>query len=170
MLFKTGDAVVHPIRGAGIVMSVEERKWHGGKDRYYRIRLLGHPSTKLMIPTTAARQIGLRRAISKSKLGKLWHVLHSDPRKLPGDHKERYQVLKDRLATGDVFQVAEVVRDMAWRQHRENRLTTVGKQLYKQAIRLLAGEIAVTLGVGFEDAEVEVRQRLLGSPSLATVQ
>jgi RNA polymerase-interacting CarD/CdnL/TRCF family regulator len=82
---------------------------------------------------------------------------------LPTEHKERYQLLEDKLHAGDVLQVAEAVRDMAWRRHREGRLTTRGKRMYEEGMTLLAGEIAAAKGIGIEDAEVQVRDRLLES-------
>jgi CarD family transcriptional regulator len=160
MTFKTGDAVVHPLRGAGIVISVEERQWHGHKHLYYRIRLLDQPGTRLMIPTSAAKERGLRHAISQSNMNEMWCVLGAAPNILPNDHKERYQLLEDKLHTGDAFQVAEVVRDMAWRLQRKGRLTTVGKRRYKEGIRFLAGEIAAVEGIEIVNAEAQVLARL----------
>jgi CarD family transcriptional regulator len=170
MAFKTGDVIVHPTRGAGIVTGIKERKWRGDRAQYYKIKLLSQPGTKLMIPTKAARKIGMRRAISRIKLRKLWRVLLADPNKLPSDHKERYQLLKDKLGTGDIFQVAEVVRDMAWRQRQKNHLTTVGKRIYDEGLKFLVGEVAAVQDVDFADADSEVRQRLLGSLASATPQ
>jgi CarD family transcriptional regulator len=160
MTFKTGDAVVHPLRGAGIVISVEERQWHGHEHLYYRIKLLDHPGTKLMIPTSTAKKLGLRLAISQSNVNKVWGVLRAAPNVLPNDHKERYQLLEDKLHTGDAFKVAEVVRDMAWRLQRKGRLTTVGRRRYKEGIRFLAGEIAAVEGIEMVNAEAQVLARL----------
>ncbi len=158
--FKVGDAIIHPIRGAGIVERVEERPWRGKSDWYYRIRLMNHHATSLMVPINVAEEIGLRLAIPESKLNQVWRVLSDDPTKLPNDHKIRYKLLKEKLHTGDVFQVTEVVRDMAWRQQREGRLNTVGKRIYEESIKLLAGEIAATQGTDVVNAEARVRDRV----------
>jgi CarD family transcriptional regulator len=159
-MFKEGDAVVHPIRGAGVVKRVEEREWRGADALYYRIGLLSQPGSSLMIPVGAAEDLGLRRAASQSRLSKVWKVLGTDPEKLPKEHKERYQLLEDKLHAGDVLQVAEAVRDMAWRRHREGRLTTRGKRMYEEGMTLLAGEIAAAKGIGIADAEIQVRDKL----------
>jgi len=159
-MFKAGDAVIHPVRGAGIVIRIEERQWRGSNDLYYRIRLLGQPDIGLMIPVGVAKTIGLRSAIPPSRLERVWRVLRADPNTLPTDHKKRHQVVKEKLHAGDVFQAAEAVRDMAWRQQREGSLTTVGKQMYKEGMMLLAGEIAAAQGIELADAEVQVRARL----------
>ena len=159
MRFTTGDAIVHPIRGAGIVERIVERTWHGNAELYYRIRLLGQSGTMLMIPTSVAEKRGMRCAISRSKIGQLWSTLLAAPVNLPDEHKELQQFLQDKLGTGDIFQVAEVVRDMAWRQWK-TRLSATGKQVYKEGIRFLAGEIAATQDIEFADAETQVRARL----------
>jgi CarD family transcriptional regulator len=168
-MFKAGDAVVHPVRGVGVVEGVERREWRGSSDLYYRIRLLAQQGTSLMIPITAADTLGLRRAIPRSKLGQVWRVLRANPETLPTHHKKRYKLLEEKLHTGDVFQVAEVVRDMAWRRQRKGRLNTMGKRMYKQGIVLLAGEIAAVKGIGLADAELQVRARLSESLSSTNV-
>ena len=164
-MFEAGDAIIHPVRGAGVVVRVEERRWHGSNALYYIIKLLGQPGTKLMIPASAAETLGLRHTIPRSKLSKVWHVLRAVPRTLPSDHKKRYELLDDKLHTGDVFQVTEIVRDMAWRQQREGKLTMMGKQRYEEGMRILAGEIATVQGIDLEDAEAQVRARLSESMS-----
>jgi CarD family transcriptional regulator len=168
-MFESGDAVFHPARGAGIVRGVEERRWRGDNALYYTIELLGQPGTKLMIPASAAKEIGLRRAMSRTKLKKVWRVLGGDPRKLPADHKDRYELVKDKLHGGDVFEVAEAVRDMAWRQEREGHLTTRGKRLYEKGMMFLAGEIAAVQGVDLTEAEMQVTARLRESLAPASV-
>jgi len=167
-MFKAGDAIIHPVRGAGVVVRVEKRQWRGSNTLYYRIELLGQPGTSLMIPISAAETLGLRRVIPRSKLDRVWRVLRAAPRTLPANHKERYKLLDDKLHTGDVFQVAEAVRDMTWRQQREGSLTTIGKQRYEEGMKILAGEIAAVQGVDLNDAEAQVRTKLRESLSPTT--
>jgi CarD family transcriptional regulator len=165
-MFKKGDAVVHPIRGAGVIKRVEERQWRGADALYYKIGLLSQPGSSLMIPVGVAKELGLRRAVSRSRLSQVWQVLSTDPEKLPKEHKERYQLLEDKLHAGDVLQVAEAVRDMTWRRHREGRLTTRGKRMYEEGMTLLAGEIAASEGIDIADAETQVRDKLQESLEL----
>jgi CarD family transcriptional regulator len=161
-MFKAGDTVVHPIRGAGVVVRVEERQWRGTNDKYYRIKLLGQPTSSLMVPISAAETIGLRRAVPRSELNQVWHVLCATPQALPDDHKERYQLLEDRLHAGDILQVAKVVRDMTWRRQHRSGLTTRGKRIYEESMMLLTGEIAAIQDVDLTDAEAQVRAKLKG--------
>jgi CarD family transcriptional regulator len=159
MKFTTGDTVVHPIRGAGVVERIVERTWHGNAEPYYRIRLLGQSGTMLMIPTSVAEKLGMRPAISRSDIGRLWCILLATPGNLPDEHKELQQLLQGKLSTGNIFQVAEAVRDMAWRQ-RKTQLSATAKQLYEEGIRLLVGEIAATQDIEFADADTQFRAKL----------
>ena len=124
---------------------------------------------KLMIPTGAAEKLGLRPAIPRARLKKVWRVLSADPKTLPDKHKERYALLQDKLHAGDVFRVAEAVRDMTWRRQRRGNLTTTGMRLYEEGMGILAGEIAAVQGLDMGDAEAQVRERLSESLSPVTV-
>ena len=159
MKFATGDAIVHPTRGAGVVERIVERTWQGNAESYYRIRLLGQSGTMLMIPTSVTEKLGIRCALSRSAMKQLWHILLATPRRLPDRYKELRYLLQGKLGTGDIFQVAEAVRDMAWRQ-RETHLSATIKQLYEEGIRLLVGEIAATQDIEFADADTQFRARL----------
>ena len=160
MMFEVGDAVVHPIRGAGVVTDIEELRRDGHNKAYYRIRLLSQVRTNLMIPVKDAAARGLRRAIRRSKLNRVWHVLRASPDKLPADYEKRHELLERRLCSGDLFQIAEAVRDLAWRQHKENGLTVTGRRLYRRGIKLLAGEVAAAQGTDLTDGEAQVRNQL----------
>jgi len=169
-MFEVGDVVVHPIRGAGVVTDIKELQRRGNNRQYYKIRLLSHARTSLMIPVKGASARGLRRAIKESRLNRVWHVLCSNPKKLPADYEARYELLEHKLRSGDLFQVAEAMRDLTWRRQEENGLTWGERQVYRRGIKLLAGEIAAAQGTGVLDAEAEVRVRLWSGPSPNTAR
>jgi CarD family transcriptional regulator len=159
-MFDTGDTIVHPTHGVGVVVDINEREWRGSNSLYYQIDLLGRePSVCLMIPVEAAERLGLRAAIPQSQLEQLWRVLRSTPETLPANHKLRYKLLMDKLHGGDVFQVAEILRDLTWRRQK-NHLTTRGKQVYRDGVRFLAGEIAAAQGIDITEAATQVRTKL----------
>lgn len=166
-MFKIGDAVFHPALGAGVVMGFEELRRREKRDLYYRIELLGQPGSSLMIPVGAAETIGLRPAIPRSRLDRVWRVLRASPGTLPEEHKARYKLLEEKLRSGDTMQVAEAVRDMTRRQQERNGLTGRGKKIYQRGMTLLAGEIAAARGIALADAEAQIRARLGLSPGTA---
>jgi CarD family transcriptional regulator len=158
--FKTGDTIVHPVRGAGTVVRLMQRSRNGNDEVYYKVELLARPDISLMIPTSAVETLGLRHTIPQSQIKNVWRILHTDPKKLPDEHKERYKMLEGKLHTGNIFQVAEVVRDMDWRQLRCGNLTAKEKRLYDEGMDMLAGEIAVVQGVDLIVAQTQVMEKL----------
>jgi len=160
-MFDTGDAIVHPTRGVGVVVDIEERQWQGNSSQYYQIELLGRePNVKLMIPIQEADELGIRLAIRQPEVEQVWCVIRAEPANLPENHKTRHKVLKEKLHAGDIFLVAEVLRDLTWRQREEERLTTRGKRLYKEALGFLAAEIAAAQQVEVSEANSQIMEKL----------
>ena len=159
-MFKVGDAIVHPTRGTGIVVGYEEFKLSGDTKEYYSIELLGESSSSLLVPIDNVDTVGLRRAVSKSKLSEVWRVLKGNPRKLPDDHKERYSRLETKIHAGSIIKIAEAVRDMAWRRSQEKGLTGKGRRIYDRGMTLLTAEVAAVQGIEMADAEAQVKLRL----------
>jgi CarD family transcriptional regulator len=155
-VFEVGDKVFHPVHGAGIIVEVRERRSLGNARRYYSIELLSKPKTLLMVPVGGAQEIGLRPSIEQSKLSEVWGVLRADPDTLPTDHEQRYELLRGRLRGGDVLKIAAALRDMAWREEQERRLTKQGKELYDESLTLLAGEVAIT-----QDSDLSAAEALI---------
>lgn len=168
-MFKTGEWVIHPAYGAGIVTEIKETHTLGRAKRYYSIQLLGQPETIVMVPVGTAEEIGLRCPIPRSKLTRVWHILRSDPKTLPSKHDERYAVLKEKLHAGDVFKLAEVLRDLAWRREEKRRLTLRGKRLYDEGMMLLSSEIASAQGSDVDAAQDQILKTLSQSLYSSTV-
>jgi CarD family transcriptional regulator len=162
MMFEVGDAVVHPIRGAGVVTDIEELQRDGGNKAYYRIKLLSQVRTNLMIPVKDAATRGLRRAIQRSKLSRVWRVLLAEPKRLPADHKTRSELLEEKLQSGDLFQIAGAVRDLTRRLQKQNSPTVGDRRKYRKGIKLLAAEIAAARDDDPAHVEAQVRSRLWG--------
>jgi RNA polymerase-interacting CarD/CdnL/TRCF family regulator len=75
----------------------------------------------------------------------------------------RYALLKDKLRGGDVFMIAEALRDMAWRKEQRKGLTTEGARLYEHSMNFLSAEIAIAQGSDFADAEIQISRTLTDS-------
>jgi CarD family transcriptional regulator len=159
-VFELGDKVFHPVHGAGNIVEVKERRSLGNARRYYSIELLSQPKTLLMVPVASAEEIGLRMSMPQAELDQVWGVLRATPQVLPADHEQRYEVLRDRLRGGDILQIAAALRDMAWREERERRLTKQGKRLYDESLTLLAGEVAIAQDSDLSAAEAQIVETL----------
>jgi len=160
MTFRVGETVVHPSYGAGVITEIQERHSLGPSKRYYSIRLLSDSQTTVMVALGKEESVGLRQPIPKARLGRLWRILRGAPQALPDEHKERYAVIEDKMQQGDVFQIAEVVRDLAWRREEKRTLTKVGKRLYETGLELLASELAGVQGSDVDTAEAQIAERL----------
>jgi RNA polymerase-interacting CarD/CdnL/TRCF family regulator len=161
-MFEKGDAVVHPVRGAGIVRGFEKLRRKGRDRLYYIIELLGLPDSSLMIPV---KQNGeeteiLRPPISETDLTIVWDVLSDKPQTLPSAHKTRHKMVEDKLHTGDILETAEAVRDMAWREHTEKGLTSRGKRIYERGITLLSAELAAAQGLKLSEAQTQIQEQM----------
>jgi CarD family transcriptional regulator len=153
-MFHVGDRIVHPNYGVGTVTEIKERHTLGRSKRYYSLELLDQPATVVMVPVGAEERMGLRRPVVEAKLGRVWRVLRDDPQALPNDHEKRCTLLDEKLSSGDVFAIAEVLRDLAWRREEKRRLTIRGKRLYERGMALLAGEVASVRESDLVDAEI----------------
>ena len=161
MTFELGDTVVHPDYGAGIIQDIREFKSLDVEEKpYYLIQLLSQPETTVIVALRNAEKVGLRPSVSRSRLSRIWRILRSKPKKLHSDHSKRYEMLKEKLHSGNVFRVAEVLRDLAWRKERTHKWTIRGKRLYDRGLDFLAGEIASTQHGDVDAAEHQISRTL----------
>ncbi len=159
--FDVGDAVIHPLHGAGIVVGFVELKQSADDDvRYYKIEMLGRTKTSLMIPVAEEESIGLRPAVGEAEIDRMLEILSEAPDELPSNHKKRYRLLLEKLEEGDLYQVAEALRDIWWRREERDGLTTHGREIYQKSMKLLSGEIAVVRGIDIQAARSVLEGRL----------
>jgi CarD family transcriptional regulator len=168
MTFQVGEPVVHPNYGAGVITEIQERRSLGPSKRYYSIELLGDPQTTVMVPLGKEESVGLRQPIPKARLDRLWRILRARPEALPEEHKKRYALIEGKLEEGDVFQIAEAVRDLAWRREEKRSLTKVGMRLYETGLGFIASELASVQGSDVDTAEAQIAERLDASIGSAT--
>lgn len=155
-MFSIGDKVVHPLYGAGTVVSIDRKQINLQCQAYYIIELLTMQGT-LMVPVERADQVGLRYPVEKVET--VIQILQSEPANLPNDHRERQDAIWSTIRTGDTVKISEVVRNLAWRD-RESKLTAADAQLFQRAQEFLAGELALCQGVELEIAQRQVELAL----------
>ncbi|NLS45450.1 MAG: CarD family transcriptional regulator [Firmicutes bacterium] len=147
-MFDVGDKVVYPMHGAGIIEAVEEREILGEKQKYYILKVpMG--DMKVMVPLENAKDVGLRGVIDKEDVEKVYQVLAGDQTKMSSNWNRRYRANLEKIRTGDVFAVAEVVRNLAYR-HKEKGLSTGERRMLDNAMQILVSELVIA-----EDADEE---------------
>ena len=149
--FDEGDNVVYPHHGAGVVLKKESKALLGEKRDYLTIKIL-HNDMTVMVPCENAGRAGLRRVINEVQVKKVIDVLTDDVSEMPKNWNRRFKYNREKIKTGDVFELAEVVRNLAIRE-QEKGLSTGEKQMYTRAKKILASELMYALEMGEEEAE-----------------
>ena len=156
--FQVGDKVVHPYHGAGMVVDIKEKKLLKQHGRYYVIGLVASDGI-VMVPIDKVQRIGLRRVSGRRAISRAMATLTSAPDTLSSDHRERQARAQEKLNTGDLIKVTEVVRNLAWRNH-EGRLTMADNKLYQRAQTFLASELALARGIELQEAKEQLQTAL----------
>ena len=156
--FEIGDNVVYPHHGAGVVLKKETKDLLGEKRDYLTIKIL-HNDMTVMVPCENAHRAGLRRVIDGEEVDKVIDVLTGEVSEMPKNWNRRFKHNREKIKTGDVFELAEVVRNLAIREW-EKGLSTGEKQMYTRAKKILASEFMYALGKDEEGAEAYLDELL----------
>ena len=156
--FEIGDNVVYPHHGAGMVLKKETKDLLGEKRDYLTIKIL-HNNMTVMVPCENAHRAGLRRVIDGDDVNKVIDVLTGEVSEMPKNWNRRFKHNREKIKTGDVFELAEVVRNLAIREW-EKGLSTGEKQMYTRAKKILASEFMYALGKEEDGAEAYLDELL----------
>lgn len=140
-MFNVGDKIVYPMHGAGVIDAIEEKDILGEKQAYYILKMPGE--VKVMVPTAKAEEIGVRSIIDKSSAEKVFRVLESDETEMSMNWNKRYRDNMDKMKSGDIYKVADVVRNLSFKQ-KEKGLSTGEKKMLNNAKQILVSELVLT--------------------------
>ena len=159
MAFKAGDRVVYPHHGAAIIEKKETKEVFGEKTEYLVLRM-AHGEMTLSVPVDKAEEVGMRWPISGEDVEDLFEVLQRRDVREPANWSRRFKNHQEKLKSGDVYQVAEVVRNLALRD-RDKGLSAGEKTLYNKARSVLVSELSFALDVSEDDATDKVDAALV---------
>ena len=140
-MFNIGDNIVYPMHGAGTIDANEEKEILGEKLQYYIIKMPGE--VKVMVPTAKAEEMGVRGVIDQSGVTKVLKLLEQDETEMSQNWNKRYRDNLDKMKTGDVFEVADVVRNLEFKQKERGTLSTGEKKMLNNAKTILVSELAL---------------------------
>ncbi len=160
-----GDNVVYPHHGAGQVIKKEAKEILGETRQYLTIKIL-HNDMTVMVPCENAGKAGLRRVIDEDTVKKVLAVLSDDVSEMPKNWNRRFKHNRDKIKTGDIYELAEVVRNLAVRE-QDKGLSTGEKQMYTRAKKILASEMMYALEKSEDEAEAYLDDLLTRSDKLA---
>jgi CarD family transcriptional regulator len=138
-VFNQGDTVVYPHHGAGRVEKIEEREVCGERKEYMTIRIL-HNDMTVLVPVDGADRAGIRSVIPEAMVEEVIGVLRGDATMMPKNWNRRFKHNRDKIKTGDIFEVADVVRNLAIRDSQKG-LSTGEKQMFGRVKKILASEL-----------------------------
>ena len=155
-MFNIGDRVAYPMHGAGLIENIEEKQILGEKRNYYILRIK-HGNMQVMVPVTGAEDTGLRSIVKKKTIDDVYKVLASESTPMDENWNRRNRDNMEKLKTGDLGEVAGVIRNLV-RADREKKLSTGEKKLLNTARQILASEMVMVLDVT-EDAALDMIDR-----------
>lgn len=144
-MFSVGDKVVYPHHGAGVVEKVERKKIDGETKKYFVLKLC-QGDLKITVPEESTECVGLRSIIMQEEVEDVFHVLRQAQSQMPSNWNRRYKSNREKIKSGDIYQVAEVVRNLSIRE-RERGLSAGEKRMLAQAKNILLSEIVFVLNI-----------------------
>lgn len=139
-MFNVGDKIVYPMHGAGTIDSIEEKDILGEKQAYYILRMPGE--VKVMVPINKAEQVGVRNIIDKSSADRVFNLLSQDETEMDKNWNKRYRDNMEKLRSGDIYEIADVVRNLSFKQ-KEKGLSTGEKKMLVNAKQILVSELVL---------------------------
>ena len=156
-MFNVGDKIVYPMHGAGTIDSIEEKDILGEKQSYYILKM---PSNvKVMIPTAKAEEVGVRNIIDKQSAEKVFKVLSQDETEMEKNWNKRYRDNMDKMKSGDIYEVADVVRNLSFKQ-KEKGLSTGEKKMLNNAKQILVSELVLAEHASQEEVETLIDNKI----------
>ena len=157
-MFNVGDNIVYPMHGAGTIDAIEEKEILGEKHQYYVIKMPGE--VKIMVPTAKAESMGVRSVIDGQSANKVLQLLEQDETEMSDNWNKRYRENLDKMKTGDIYQVADVVRNLSFKQKEKGSLSTGEKNMLNNAKLILVSELVLAEHASKDEIEKLVDNKI----------
>jgi CarD family transcriptional regulator len=151
MAFNVGETVVYPHHGAALIESIETRTIKG-EDKLYLVLKVAQGDLTVRVPAENCDLVGVRDVVGQEGLEKVFEVLRAPHTEEPTNWSRRYKANLEKLASGDVIKVAEVVRDL-WRRDKDRGLSAGEKRMLAKARQILVSELALAEHTNEDKAE-----------------
>ena len=152
MTFNVGETVVYPNHGAAVIEDLETRTIKGEEKLYLVLRIIGQNDLVVRVPAANLDLVGVRDVVDEKGLKKVFEVLRQPHTEEPANWSRRHKANLEKLHSGNVLKVAEVVRDL-WRRERDRGLSAGEKRMLAKARQILVSELALAEKVDEERAE-----------------
>jgi len=153
-VFHKGDKVVYPHHGVAIIEDLQEQEFLGEKRQYLILRL-AHGDLTLKVPVDNTGEVGIRDVVSKREGKKVLDVLREDETKMPTNWSRRFKTNVEKIRSGDIYQVAEVVRNLAIRE-KDKGLSAGEKRMLAKARQILISELTFAYDISEDKTEAMI--------------
>ncbi|KMY23269.1 CarD family transcriptional regulator [Actinobaculum suis] len=151
MPFKVGETVIYPHHGAAEIIDISDKVIRGEKRRYLTLNVT-QSDMVIQVPEASLEEVGVRDVSNEEQLQKVFDVLRAVDIEEPSNWSRRYKANSEKLSSGDVMKVAEVVRDLT-RRDRDRHLSAGEKRMLQQARGILGSEVALARELSEEDTD-----------------
>ena len=152
MSFTVGETVVYPNHGAAVIEDIEMRTIKGEDREYLVLRIVAQQDLVVRVPACNLDLVGVRDVVDKDGLERVFDILRAAHVEEPTNWSRRYKANLEKLASGDVIKVSEVVRDL-WRRDQDRGLSAGEKRMLAKARQILVSELALAEKTNEDKAE-----------------
>lgn len=157
-MFNVGDKIVYPMHGAGIINDIEEREILGEAKKYYIMEMpIG--DMKVMVPLDKVDEVGVREIISKEEMEEVMGILKDDRSKMPKNWNRRFRANMDKIKSGDIYEIAIVVRNLMILD-LEKGLSTGERKMLSDAKQMLVSEMILVYDKTIEEVEEIIEESI----------
>lgn len=156
MTYKVGDTVVYPRHGAARIEEISEREFKGEVRTYLTLSVLSADGLVIKVPVESVKSVGVRDVIDAKEVSRVFEILRTPIVEEKINWSRRYKLNVEKIASGDVHKIAEVVRDLTQRTVDDHGLSAGEKRMLHRARNILASEISIS-----EKLSEDETQRLL---------
>lgn len=158
-MYKVGDKIFYPMYGAGIIQDIERKDVLGEEIDYYVI-YTSHSAIKVMIPVESCEDIGMRHIVDQKTINDIIETLNEPSSIMPNNWNKRRRENKEKMQSGDIFLLAEVIRNLS-NLSVEKSLSPGEKKLLEDAIKIFESEVMLVKDIALEDAHQLVANSLV---------
>lgn len=157
-MFSIGDMVAHPMHGAGVIDSIEEKDMNGSTRLYYILKM-PTGGMVVMIPTENTEQIGVRPIVDPGKADELMDSISDIDANMTSNWNRRYRENMQAIKSGDLLEVARVVKGLMLREV-DKGLSTGERKMLHSAKQILISEIVLSMSISYEEVELRLSESL----------
>ena len=152
MVYTVGETVVYPNHGAAVIEDIETRTIKGEARQYLVLRIVAQQDLVVRVPSDNLDLVGVRDVVDQDGLDRVFSILRASEIDEPTNWSRRYKANLEKLHSGDVMKVSEVVRDL-WRRDRDRGLSAGEKRMLARARQVLVSELALAEKTNEDKAE-----------------